>query len=88
MKKLFFLLCLFASCLFPTVAFAQSQSVSQSDALAIAKRQFVGKDVDYYILSNSQTNVWHIFVDAEPMKVWHRWMVKNFHMECTWFVIL
>lgn len=58
------------NCLFSTVSFAQTQSVSQHDALAIAQRQFAGKDVDYYILSNSSSTVWNIFVDAEPMKGW------------------
>lgn len=58
------------NCLFSTVSFAQTQNVSQRDALAIAQRQFAGKDVDYYILSNSSSTVWNIFVDAEPMKGW------------------
>ena len=58
------------NCLFSTVSFAQTQNVSQRDALAIAQRQFAGKDVDYYILINSSSTVWNIFVDAEPMKGW------------------
>ena len=40
------------------------------DVLEIAQRQFVGKDVDYYIISNSSYTDWNIFVDAEPMKGW------------------
>lgn len=71
MKHVLLLLCIIFSCLFSTVSLAQTtKSVSKSDALAITQRQFVGKDVDYYILSNSSSAVWNIFVDAEPMKGW------------------
>lgn len=70
MKGLLLCVGLIMNCLFSTVSFAQTQNVSQHDALAIAQRQFVGKDVDYYILSNSSSTVWNIFVDAEPMKGW------------------
>ena len=70
MKQLLLCVGLIMNCLFSTVSFAQTQNVSQRDALAIAQRQFAGKDVDYYILSNSSSTVWNIFVDAEPMKGW------------------
>lgn len=71
MKHVLLLLSIVFSCLFSTVSSAQTtKSVSKSDALSIAQRQFVGKDVDYYILSNSSSAVWNIFVDAEPMKGW------------------
>lgn len=69
MKRLLFCACLIMTCLFPTISIAQT-IVLQRDALSIAKKQFVGKDVDYYILSNSSSPVWKIFVDAEPMKGW------------------
>lgn len=71
MKHILLLLSIIFSCLFSTISLAQTtKSVSKSDALAIAQRQFLGKDVDYYILSNSSSAVWNIFVDAEPMKGW------------------
>lgn len=53
-----------------TSSYAQiTKVITKSDALTIAQRQFIGKDVDYYIRSNSSA-VWNIFVDAEPMKGW------------------
>lgn len=71
MKNVLLLLSVVFNCLFSTVSFAQTaKSISKDDALAIAQKQFVGKDVDYYILSNSTSAVWNIFVDAEPMKGW------------------
>lgn len=70
MKQLF-LLFIILSCLFPSGTMAQSfTSVSINDALTIAQRQFVGKDVDYYVLNNNNSDFWNIFVDAEPMKGW------------------
>jgi hypothetical protein len=44
-------------------------SVSKDEALSIAKLQFKGQDVDYFIL-DATTPIWTIFVDAEPMKGW------------------
>ena len=70
MKHVIFLVSLIFSCLFPTALFAQARDVSQSDALAIAQRQFFGKDVDYYMLNDNSSEAWNIFVDAEPMKGW------------------
>lgn len=71
MKNVLLLLSVVFSSLFSTVSLAQTAKiVSKDDALAIAQKQFVGKDVDYYILSNSTSAVWNIFVDAEPMKGW------------------
>lgn len=71
MKNVLLLLSVVFNCLFSTVSLAQTaESISKDDALAIAQKQFVGKDVDYYILSNSTSAVWNIFVDAEPMKGW------------------
>lgn len=71
MKHVLLFLSIVLSYLFSTVSLAQTtKSVSKSDALAIAQKQFTGKDVDYYILSNSSSAVWNIFVDAEPMKGW------------------
>lgn len=56
MKHLLLLLSVVFSCLFSTVSLAQTtKNVSKSDALAIAQRQFAGKDVDYYILSNNHS---------------------------------
>ena len=43
MKGLLLCVGLIMNCLFSTVSFAQTQNVSQRDALAIAQRQFVGK---------------------------------------------
>lgn len=71
MKNVLLLLSVVFSSLFSTVSLAQTaKRISKDDALAIAQKQFVGKDVDYYILSNSTSAVWNIFVDAEPMKGW------------------
>lgn len=68
MKNVLLLLSVVFNCLFSTVSLAQTaKSISKDDALAIAQKQFVGKDVDYYILSNSTSVYWNIFVDAEPM---------------------
>ena len=46
------------------------RQVSQQEALAIAQKQFVGQDVDYFLLNGSTSATWDIFVDAEPMKGW------------------
>lgn len=70
MKAKLMLLGLLMSCIFSSTAFAQTNSVSKNDALAIAQRQFQGKDVDYFILQDNNQTAWTIFVDAEPMKGW------------------
>lgn len=70
MKKALIFVGLILGCLFPSVLFAQTRILSMRDVLEIAQRQFVGKDVDYYIISNSSYTDWNIFVDAEPMKGW------------------
>lgn len=57
-------------CCFCATAFAQSHSVSKTDALSIVRRQFLWRDVDYFILQDNSQTVWTIFVDAEPMKGW------------------
>lgn len=58
MKNVLLLLSVVFSSLFSTVSLAQtSKSISKDDVLAIAQKQFVGKDVDYYILSNSTSAV-------------------------------
>ncbi len=56
-------------CLFSVTTYAQT-SVSKTDALAIAQRQFQGQDVDYFILEDNSQPQWNIFVDAEPLKGW------------------
>lgn len=70
MKKALIFVGLILGCLFPSILFAQTRILSMRDVLEIAQRQFVGKDVDYYIISNSSYTDWNIFVDAEPMKGW------------------
>ena len=70
MKAKFMLLGLLMCCLFSSAALAQTNSVSKADALAIAQRQFQGRDVDYFILQDNNLTAWTIFVDAEPMKGW------------------
>lgn len=70
MKVKFTLLGLLMCCLFSSAALAQTNSVSKADALAIAQRQFQGRDVDYFILQDNNPTAWTIFVDAEPMKGW------------------
>ena len=40
------------------------------DALAIARLQFVGQDVDYYRLDDGNDDQWTIFIDAEPLAGW------------------
>lgn len=70
MKKALIFVGLILGCLFPSILFAQTRILLMRDVLEIAQRQFVGKDVDYYIISNSSYTDWNIFVDAEPMKGW------------------
>lgn len=70
MKAKLMLFGLLMCSIFSSTAFAQTNSVSKDDALAIAQRQFQGKDVDYFILESSSTINWTVFVDAEPMKGW------------------
>lgn len=73
MKQVLFLVIFAVNCLFPAVLFAQVvKYISEKDALVIARRQFIDKDVDYYILSVDSNNSteWRFFVDAEPMKGW------------------
>lgn len=58
-------------CLLASTAFALPNTISKEEALAIAKQQFKGRDVDYYILEDdSVSNQWFFFVDAQPMKGW------------------
>lgn len=54
------------------VTYAELKDVSQEDALAIAQRQFIGQDVDYFLYKRDPDGRagWQIFVDAEPMKGW------------------
>ena len=89
MKNVLLLLSVVFSSLFSTVSLAQTaKSISKDDALAIAQKQFVGKDVDYYILSNSTSAVWNIFVDAEPMKGWqHNCNAEHISGELIWNTI-
>lgn len=70
MKVKFTSLFLILGILLPAIASAQRISVTQADALEIAKRQFQGQDVDYLIRDNDHPTDWTIFVDAEPMKGW------------------
>lgn len=72
MKNLFINLlfcCIFATSLHAS-AVPIPNAISQNDALTIAQKQFVGQDVDYYILTDKSEGLWTIFVDAEPMKGW------------------
>lgn len=70
MKQMLLFMSIVVGSLFSTVSYAQTLNISKSDALAIAQKQFEGKDVDYYILSKDISKAWNIFVDAEPMKGW------------------
>lgn len=49
MKTKIRLLGLLLCCMLSATAFAQTRSVTKYEALAIAQREFQGKDVDYYI---------------------------------------
>lgn len=70
-KVLRFWIWLFLFSLFPVTTSAQVQRfVPKQEALSIAQGQFRGQDVDYYILDDSTSSTWNIFVDAEPMKGW------------------
>lgn len=73
-KVLRFWIWLFLFSLSPVTTSAQVQRfVPKQEALSIAQGQFRGQDVDYYILDDSTSSTWNIFVDAEPMKGWqHR----------------
>ena len=73
MKTLYNLLILLVCSLLTESVYGADIQISESDALNIAKREFQGKDVQYYsctdfyvILSDN----WKILVDAEPMKGW------------------
>ena len=58
MKNVLLLLSVVFSSLFSTVSLAQTaKSISKDEALAISQKQFVGKDVEYYILCNSTSAV-------------------------------
>lgn len=70
MKTKIKFLSLFICCLLSTTVFAQEYGITKPEALSIAKRQFQGKDVDYFILEDTNSAYWTIFVDAEPMKGW------------------
>ena len=54
------------------VTYAELKDISQEDALAIAQRQFIGQDVDYFLYEQEIDGRagWQIFVDAEPLKGW------------------
>lgn len=64
------LLCLLLSCFICVTANAQTTSIGVEDALLNVQQSFNGKDVDYYLVQNSNSTVWTIFVDAEPMAGW------------------
>lgn len=68
MKRAFIIIMLILCCTLSTTA--DTNQLSLSEALAIAEGQFVGKDVDYYVLQEDNASVWTIFVDAEPTKGW------------------
>lgn len=70
MKKNFSFLCFVVCYLLSVTASAQTYSISQTDALEIAQRQFQGQDVDYFIRESVVSSYWIVFVDAEPMKGW------------------
>jgi len=70
-KTLFALFVLACFCITSTEdAQAMMRNVSAQEALAVTQKEFKGRDVDYFILSNDTTGVWNFFVDAEPMKGW------------------
>lgn len=71
MRTKFLFIGLMLCCLLASTAFALPNTISKEEALAIAKQQFKGRDVDYYILEDdSVSNQWFFFVDAQPMKGW------------------
>lgn len=70
MKAKLTLLCLMMCCILSSASLAQTHNVSKQEALMIARQQFQGKDVDYFLLQDINSKVWTIFVDAEPMKGW------------------
>lgn len=72
MRSQFKVLCIFlTSLLHMTIVVQANEVLTKEDALSIAKEQFMGQDVDYYILEDDKSDVWTIFIDAEPMKGWH-----------------
>lgn len=50
---------------------AYASTVSQAQALEIAKDQFKNVDADYYLLNNNDDLNWTIFVDAAPLCGWN-----------------
>lgn len=51
-------------------AVAQMHKVTMLEALSIAERQFPNRDVDYFLLEDTNQASWTFFVDAEPQKGW------------------
>ena len=57
--------------LFPISVSAQlMRMLTKQEALDLAKAQFSEQDVDFYLVKDSNSQFWQIFVDAEPLKGW------------------
>lgn len=71
MKKLYLTLLLIVCWIVPTAAQLQILTpITQEEALVYAKKEFEGRDVDYYIYDKGNSNHWIFFVDAEPTLGW------------------
>ncbi len=80
MKKLTLLLFAVCACWFTSAGQAISgRNILEGEALAEAKRDFVGLDYDYYAIQHDNTiKHWTIMVDAEPNSPWnHRCYIYN-----------
>ncbi len=67
MKKIILFLTIIIGFTIPLIA----QESTKGQALEIAKKEFQGQDVDYYILEeDASATEWVLFVDAEPLKGW------------------
>lgn len=66
-----FFSCIFLYMLFPISVSAQlMRMLTKQEALDLAKAQFSEQDVDFYLVKDSNSQFWQIFVDAEPLKGW------------------
>lgn len=77
MKAKLILLFLLAATFFASGQTITGRHRTRAEAIEIAKKEFAGQDVDFYI-DDSMRGGWAILVDAEPMKGWeHDCYLRN-----------
>lgn len=70
MQKIIQGILIFMIIMYAHTAIAQTDSVTSTEALSEVQKRFTGRDVDYFLVENSSSELWTIFVDAEPLKGW------------------